>query len=81
MPKKLVKRWQTRRGKYWLELYEDETGFSYRVENGGGHCGDLNRTEAICLMVRKMRLSQDIDNIRYQEVPIDARAGETATSG
>lgn len=71
MPKQLIKRWETRKGKYWLELYEDETGFSFRHENGGGCCGDLNRSEAIGLMIRKMMAAWNIDGIRYEEVPIE----------
>jgi len=34
--KRVVARWVSLRGKYWLELYHDEHGYSYRSDNGAG---------------------------------------------
>jgi hypothetical protein len=34
-----IARWESRRGKYWVELFHDELGFTYRTESGGGNLG------------------------------------------
>ena len=36
--KKLIARWESKSGKHWVELYEDEHGWSY---SSPGACGSL----------------------------------------
>lgn len=45
-PKTILARWESLRGKYWLELYRDEYGLSYRSDNGGGYLGDVTENVA-----------------------------------
>jgi hypothetical protein len=47
MRTKTIGRWQSRGGKYWLELIENANGsFSYRHENGGGYMGFVSADTA-----------------------------------
>jgi hypothetical protein len=43
----LVCRWQSRGGKYWVELWHDQFGYFYRTDNGGGFMGEITFQEAI----------------------------------
>ena len=40
-----IKRWTSLRGKYWLELYKDDLGYTYRTDNGGGSLGKIDNLE------------------------------------
>jgi hypothetical protein len=48
--KRIVARWTSQRGRYWLELTHDEFGYSYKSDNGGGvlpnnhSCSDYEAT-------------------------------------
>src|SRR5690242_19604474 len=43
----LVARWESKLGRYWLELYRHGDGsFSYRGDNSGGHLGVMASTVA-----------------------------------
>jgi len=39
MNKKKIAEWRSGSGKYWLELYQDQWGFTYKTDNGGGSIG------------------------------------------
>ena len=43
--KRLVRKWTSLRGKYWVELYLDSLGYSYRMDNGGGSLGAVDNLE------------------------------------
>ncbi len=47
MPKTLVARWQSQRGKYWLELYHDELGYTFKHDSGGGNLGAISEEAAL----------------------------------
>jgi hypothetical protein len=47
MKKFTIARWESVSGKYWLELYHDSLGFSYRGVDCGGNFGHLPKAEAI----------------------------------
>lgn len=42
----MTTRWESRGGKYWVELYADERGYSYRADGGGGFFGKDTETAA-----------------------------------
>lgn len=66
--KEKIARWQTRGGKYWYELYQDESGFTYRGDNAGGNLGDVSREEAIATIEKKVRDHKAIDGINMTRV-------------
>jgi len=37
----VVARWQSRGGKHWVEMYQDQYGFGYRADGGGGSFGNV----------------------------------------
>lgn len=37
-----VARWESPRGRYWCELYEDRHGYGYDADNAGGFLGRLS---------------------------------------
>ena len=46
MERHTLARWQSQRGRYWVELYADlqagkSASFSYRADNGGGNIGHV----------------------------------------
>lgn len=46
MPKQLVARWRSRGGKYWLDLYLDQYGYTYRADDCGGSMGLVTEAAA-----------------------------------
>jgi len=46
MRKSLIQRWQTKRGKHWIELYMDDMGFTYRGDDCGGNLGNIDLHQA-----------------------------------
>jgi hypothetical protein len=50
MEKKLIAKWQSKGGRYWLELYQDSTGaYSYRGDNCGGFLGSVRSD--VCMTI------------------------------
>lgn len=39
--KVILGRWESTRGKHWVELYKDSLGYTYQSNNGGGNMGSL----------------------------------------
>ncbi len=71
--RRLIKRWQTRGGKWWVNLYKSPQGFSYTMPNGGGSFGTLPYVTVILRLRQRMEMSLVIDNIKYREVTITRR--------
>jgi len=65
--KTLIARWETRGGKYWLELYKDESGYTYKQEHGGGNIGTLDSKIAMDTMERHISYSK-MDGINLKRV-------------
>lgn len=66
--KTLIARWETRGRKYWLELYEDQFGFSYQMDNGGGSMGYIPRNDALARVQGMVDDARKIDRINMQRV-------------
>lgn len=43
----LLARWESKGGKYWVEVYGDERGQTYRSDDGGGNLGNIGEDAAI----------------------------------
>lgn len=39
--KKVLVRWESKNGKYWVELYSTPQGYGYRSDNSGGWMGKV----------------------------------------
>lgn len=53
--KHVVARWESQKGKHWLELYRDQMGHTYRQDGGGGNLGGgLSDADAISSLRRGM---------------------------
>jgi hypothetical protein len=46
MEKELIAHWESKGKKYWLSLYKDESGYSYKGDNCGGFLGSITNVEA-----------------------------------
>lgn len=68
MNKKLVAKWQSRRGKHYLELYQDEAGFTYTGDRCGGNLGNITLAQAIDIMETKIQDSKLYDGINMKSV-------------
>ena len=64
----MIKRWQTRGNKYWLELYRDENGYSYKGDGCCGNLGDITLDEALARMQWKLDAALAWDGINMKEV-------------
>lgn len=53
--KTLVARWESRGGKYWLELLRDAGGWSYKGNGCGGFLGPVTEMQAL------QRIQREID--------------------
>lgn len=42
-----IGRWESLRGRYWVELYQDSTGYSVRGDNFGGYLGNIPESLAL----------------------------------
>jgi hypothetical protein len=61
----MVARWESPRGKYWIELFKDEKGgYTYRSTNGGGVMG-TDRAATYMKLYTMMDNASLIDGIRY----------------
>jgi hypothetical protein len=47
MERTVIARWESKRGKDWLELYEDKHGMGYEANGAGGFLGKVTRERAI----------------------------------
>jgi hypothetical protein len=47
MEKTVIARWESSRGKDWVNVYEHELGYGYDGNGCGGWFGDVTRQEAI----------------------------------
>lgn len=52
--KKLIRRWQTKGGKHWFELYQDAHGFTYCGNGCGGNLGSISFGQALSHMQAKI---------------------------
>lgn len=43
----LLARWESKGGKYWVEVYSDERGQTYHSDDGGGNLGNIGEDAAI----------------------------------
>lgn len=50
----LIARWESGRGKHWVNLYQDSGGCFYRCTNGGGNLGQIGSEVAIREMERRV---------------------------
>lgn len=63
----LVARWQTRGGKYWMELYERGDGTFYMVhEAGAANFGDWTRDQVLTDLATRIEMARHIDGINLQ---------------
>jgi hypothetical protein len=62
MEKTLVARWETKRKKYWYELYHDAEGYTYKQTLGGGNLGKITLAQAISAI--EYRLNFDYSNYK-----------------
>ena len=46
MDKQLVAKWESKGGKYHLELFRDDSGYSYRGDDCGGFMGQVSELDA-----------------------------------
>jgi hypothetical protein len=59
MPREVIARWESKRGKDWVEVYEQSyfdgvAGYGYDCRNGGGWMGNVTRAEALEQVMRRM---------------------------
>jgi hypothetical protein len=66
--KTLVGRWQSKGGKYWIAVYEDEHGFFYRSDDGGGSFGYQSREQALAQIEGRVADMAKIDGIRLRRI-------------
>ena len=60
---KLLGVWQSRGGKYWLELHENRNGsFGFAHDHGGGHLGFCTLAEALD------RINQEIESYAFDKI-------------
>lgn len=71
MPRKLVKRWQTNRGKHGYELHKQNKCYSYLCDAGCGVLGKITEIDAIGQLCQKMLAASQYDCIHYQEVKVE----------
>ena len=51
----VIARWESQRGKYWVELLEfDNGGFCYRASGAGGNLSQHTLTEAVAAVQEKV---------------------------
>lgn len=53
MDKQLIARWESKRGKDWVELWHDEYGYSYKGNTCGGSLGNATLAQAMTFMERE----------------------------
>ena len=77
----LIKRWESRKGKYWVELhqteYDGQPSYHYKTDNGGGNMGNTTLDKALEHCYRQCNYSPS----SMQEVNITSRLQEAYTMG
>lgn len=53
---KVIARWESKSGKYWVELTSSESGVSYGAPGAGGSLGRVGDSEAIAEIQRRVDL-------------------------
>ena len=54
MERQVIARWESRRGKDWVELYKDQWGYGYAANGSGGFFGRVSETRALEEMERRI---------------------------
>jgi hypothetical protein len=54
LPRTVIARWESRRGKDWVEVYEHELGYCYEGNGCGGWFADITRNEAIACIAKRV---------------------------
>jgi hypothetical protein len=59
MPRSVIARWESRRGKDWVEVYEQTlspscVGYGYEFRNGSGWFGNFTREQALAEVQRRV---------------------------
>ena len=50
----IKRRWESRRGKYWLELHQTATGWGYREDDCDGNLGAVTEEQALKAMNKRI---------------------------
>lgn len=50
----VVARWKSRGGKYWVELYVTNDGYSYKGAGCGGFFGRVTKDEAVAMIEERL---------------------------
>ena len=56
MERTVIARWESKRGKDWVQVYQDDYGFGYEARNGGGWFGSATREQAMAEIQRQMEM-------------------------
>jgi hypothetical protein len=64
----LIGRWESKGGKYWIELNKDDMGYSYNTNNGGGNIGNVPESSAIKDIDEMIKDSIQYDGINMRRV-------------
>jgi hypothetical protein len=64
----LVGRWESKGGKYWIELNKDGMGYSYDTNSGGGNMGNVSESSAIKDVEQMVKDSVQYDGINMRRV-------------
>lgn len=54
MERVVVARWESKRGKDWVEVYQNEHGFGYEARGSCGWFGNASREQAFAEIQRHM---------------------------
>ena len=52
--RQVIARWESKRGKDWVEVYKDDYGYGYTASGGGGWFGDATEEQALANMQRQI---------------------------
>jgi hypothetical protein len=80
--KTVVRRWQTKRGKRWYELKQDDHSYTFSGEDSGGVLPvTYTRTDAINYMLKMIQTAKEVDGINYIEVANEHDPDTTDVTG
>jgi hypothetical protein len=54
LPRTVIARWESKRGKDWVNVYEHALGYCYDGNGFGGWFGDVTRQEAIASIAERV---------------------------
>lgn len=66
--KKIVARWTSKQGRYFIVLFQDELGYSYESDNGGGNFGDISLARAMNYLEEVVESLKSVDGIQLKLV-------------